>query len=540
MEGVTMSQIGQFQSGTVLPDIETITGNSGGAVGPDGAGDIGFTGSGSITVVGTPGTNSLDISIVAPISVADGGTGNTSFTAGSVLFSNGSIITEDNSNLFWDDTNNRLGIGTTTPLRELHVVGSMELVHLAAESDDHALEIDCDAAGFGDVKALDIAYVTGAIGAGFEEEAILINIDETLSTGGEVFGIEVLSTAEGSANIFGAKLGVGVNPILQNSGTFGNADTILVLAVDQRIPLSSGGAGNITTFVADTDTVTIGDAAQFAEIEFIVDTGASGAGIKPTFEFSTGVGTWTVFAPSDGTNGLRNTGIVDWDIADIPGWLTGAGTKFLIRITRTRNTVNTVPILDLVQIGGTSVFSWNKTGDVVINSLTLSTALTVPNGGTGVASNTAYAVLCGGTTSTNPIQSIASVGTATQVLTSNGAGALPTFQANTSFTWNEETGTSATMAVDNGYIANNGGLVTLTLPTTAAVGSIVRVAGKGAGGWRIAQNAGETINFGSSPTTPGAGGYLEFTNQFDAVELVCITANTDWNVLSSVGNITVV
>lgn len=59
----------------------------------------------------------------------------------------------------------------------------------------------------------------------------------------------------------------------------------------------------------------------------------------------------------------------------------------------------------------------------------LANPLTVANGGTGVASLTAYAVLCGGTTSTNPVQSIAGVGTAGQVLTSNGAGALPTFQA---------------------------------------------------------------------------------------------------------------
>lgn len=58
----------------------------------------------------------------------------------------------------------------------------------------------------------------------------------------------------------------------------------------------------------------------------------------------------------------------------------------------------------------------------------LANPLTVTNGGTGVSSNTAYAVLCGGTTSTAAIQSIASVGTIGQVLTSNGAGALPTFQ----------------------------------------------------------------------------------------------------------------
>jgi hypothetical protein len=55
--------------------------------------------------------------------------------------------------------------------------------------------------------------------------------------------------------------------------------------------------------------------------------------------------------------------------------------------------------------------------------------LPVANGGTGATSQTAYAVLAGGTTSTGAYQSVASVGTTGQVLTSNGAGALPTFQA---------------------------------------------------------------------------------------------------------------
>lgn len=53
----------------------------------------------------------------------------------------------------------------------------------------------------------------------------------------------------------------------------------------------------------------------------------------------------------------------------------------------------------------------------------------VPHGGTGVAALTPYAVLCGGTTGTAPVQPLAAVGTAGQLLTSNGAGALPSFQA---------------------------------------------------------------------------------------------------------------
>ena len=59
----------------------------------------------------------------------------------------------------------------------------------------------------------------------------------------------------------------------------------------------------------------------------------------------------------------------------------------------------------------------------------LTTALSVAQGGTGAATATAYAVQCGGTTSTAAHQSVASVGTAGQVLTSNGAAALPSFLA---------------------------------------------------------------------------------------------------------------
>jgi len=55
--------------------------------------------------------------------------------------------------------------------------------------------------------------------------------------------------------------------------------------------------------------------------------------------------------------------------------------------------------------------------------------ITVPYGGTGVTSATAYSVLCGGTTPTGALQSVANVGTIGQVLTSSGAGALPIWSA---------------------------------------------------------------------------------------------------------------
>lgn len=44
-------------------------------------------------------------------------------TAGSVLFAGtGGILQQDNSNLFWDNTNKRLGIGTSAPIDVFHIV----------------------------------------------------------------------------------------------------------------------------------------------------------------------------------------------------------------------------------------------------------------------------------------------------------------------------------------------------------------------------------------------------------------------------------
>ncbi len=55
------------------------------------------------------------------------------------------------------------------------------------------------------------------------------------------------------------------------------------------------------------------------------------------------------------------------------------------------------------------------------------TPMTVPYGGTGDSSFTAYSVLCGGTTSTGILQNVSTVGLSGQ-LTSNGSSALPTWQ----------------------------------------------------------------------------------------------------------------
>lgn len=63
------------------------------------------------------------------VTVAQGGTGATSFTAGRVLFGNGSSALNTNTNLFWDNTNSRLGIGTATPSYSLDVNGQSRFLN---------------------------------------------------------------------------------------------------------------------------------------------------------------------------------------------------------------------------------------------------------------------------------------------------------------------------------------------------------------------------------------------------------------------------
>ena len=60
-------------------------------------------------------------SITGTLPVGNGGTGAAAFTTGSVVFAGGSgVYTQDNANLFWDDTNNFLGVGTASPGVRLH------------------------------------------------------------------------------------------------------------------------------------------------------------------------------------------------------------------------------------------------------------------------------------------------------------------------------------------------------------------------------------------------------------------------------------
>lgn len=130
---------------TTLGVITTGTLGAGAKVllGADATGDIYYNaGAGALTRLGigaagtvlhggvTPSYSAVsltaDVSGILPI--ANGGTNKSSFTSGSVVFFDGTRFQEDNTGLFYDFANHRVGIGTATPSKILDVISNANAI----------------------------------------------------------------------------------------------------------------------------------------------------------------------------------------------------------------------------------------------------------------------------------------------------------------------------------------------------------------------------------------------------------------------------
>lgn len=198
-------------------------------------------------------------------------------------------------------------------------------------------------------------------------------------------------------------------------------------------------------------------------------------------------------------------------------------------------------------------------------------SLTASNGGIFYSTASAGAILAGTATANLPLLSGLSsaptwgsfpmvlggnLTTAGAVTTVGAFGATFTFTNTTSVTFPtsgtlattaqivspvDQTTGSVTLAPNTLYVIDNGAsLVTLTFPATAAIGDTYKIIGKSSGGWKIAQLAGQSINYGSSTTTVGTGGSLASSNKYDCIEITCNTTNTTFTAYSGQGNLTVV
>ena len=106
----------------------------------------------------------------------------------------------------------------------------------------------------------------------------------------------------------------------------------------------------------------------------------------------------------------------------------------------------------------------------------------------------------------------------------NVAGALP---------WKIVSGTSQQAQPNTGYLLTNDSQVTITLPISPNIGDVVRVCGSGAGGWKIAQNAGQFVSSGNLVGNIGvvwtahgpSTNWISVASSADGVKLVAAVYN---------------
>jgi len=274
--------------------------------------------------------------------------------------------------LAWIFSNGFVSAASSTINSELTITSETEILHLASENGDHSLHIETDVSGFGDVVGIFNDFDAGTMAAGEDGSGLLITVDRTSTTGGDIHGLLVFTTAAGGAEVIGLELGVGVFPIRHNSGTFGDMDECTHTGQGNILSSCTSVSTDATLFAAVNDELVIGDANLFSSIDVSLATDSS-KNIDAKFEFSTGNDTWTVFSPSDGTNGFQDTSVIAWELSDIPSWATGTSTRYFIRITRTRSgNIATPPIEDKLQISNVTEYTWDLTGIINANQLNAS------------------------------------------------------------------------------------------------------------------------------------------------------------------------
>lgn len=164
------------------------------------------------------------------------------------------------------------------------------------------------------------------------------------------------------------------------------------------------------------------------------------------------------------------------------------------------------------------------------------------SGGTAQSTYTTGDILYA--SATNTLSKLA-IGSSTQVLTVSGG--VPTWAAAAGggLTFNAVSSSTQALAVNNSYYTTYSGLNVMTLPSTAAVGSIIQIiAGPSGNTFKVAQNSGQLIYYGakngvSQVTTTGTGGSLQSIDPNTSVTIICIVANTTWAVLYNINDLTI-
>lgn len=339
----------------------------------------------------------------------------------------------------------------------------------------------------------------------------------------------------------------------------------------QVVLQSNGGALNIATSAIAT-VLTLGNITGASAVN--INTGTAGHTTTTTngiFTVVTGTGAISIGADATnkaitlGSNSMSSAFTIDSGSGAINigtsataktitlGNVTGATAVNINTGTGGHTTTTTNGVFGVITGTGTVNISADATANAIniatgagakaltLGSATSTSVVTVNtgSGGINIPSFSSYGVV--GVTNAGLISDIAA-GTSGFVLTSTGSSSLPVWSAASSggLTWNDTTGATQAMAVQNGYVSNDGVTgVVFTLPAAAVVGEMVAVQGSGAGLWTIAQNSGQTIHFNAVDSTTGITGTVASTSRYDSITLICNVEDTDWVVYTATGNLSV-
>lgn len=170
--------------------------------------------------------------------------------------------------------------------------------------------------------------------------------------------------------------------------------------------------------------------------------------------------------------------------------------------------------------------------------VTLANALPVGSGGLGITTTPTNGQIPIGN-GTN--YTAASLTAGSGVSITNASGSVTISSAGGGTTWKLISANQTLVAGESYLVNTSGGAITLALPATAVIGDYFRVYNLSASNQvTISQGAGQQVRIASSLTTLGAGGSLTTTSAGDSLEIVCSVANNNFNVVSLIGNITVV
>ncbi len=351
----------------------------------------------------------------------------------------------------------------------------------------------------------------------------------TTGNGGAPGAVNITGGNGGAAP--GATAGAGANIVLTSGN--GGAGSV------------AGANGNIRFITKDTSVDFRSNGSAVTEARYYNAGSTQFVGFKAgTLAGSTSF----IWPTANVTNGLLTTnGSNQWAFTLTPAGLTSLGVGNLSLSSSTITTVTSS--LGLASVDGRVIFSPSGASNpgvaLFFNNAGHYASLSVNN---SAATDIAYELPA--THITNAVLRNIGTGTLEESLLTPGTGIAISYATGSigiavtggGLNFVNQTTSSVTMVANTTYFINNGAsLVTLTLPATFAVGDVFRVIGFSSGGWKIAQNSSQLIQFGNRTTTTGSSGFLASTAQSDGIELVALIANTTLaNCVGTQGNIDVI